>query len=206
MPQPTRILALVAFLALSACSLAPEAPAMVPVVQGAPAQRCTIAWLPQRVRRHQAAIEAASLRHGVDANLIAIVVLVESGGDPRAKSPSGALGLMQLMPKTAAGIAKRRGFRGHRQRQLYRPDYNLDLGTWYLAQQLKNHGRGISVYDVALAAAAYNAGPGRLRRHLRSGKALPAETRRYQRLVAGMWQERRLPMSATLQAWRDRRV
>lgn len=66
-----------------------------------------IAWLPETVARWQPDIVAAAAAHGIDPKLAAIVMLVESGGDPTALSPSGARGLMQVMPGTGADIARR---------------------------------------------------------------------------------------------------
>ncbi len=160
--------------------------------------RLSAPWLPQSVRRFAPFFEVASRRHGVDANLLAIVVMVESGGDPQARSPAGAIGLMQLMASTARDIAKRRKLADrHRDGLLYDPGYNIDFGAWYLAQQISKFWTGNADATVALAAAAYNGGPGRVRRHLRDGSALPEETLKYQRLVVGMWRERFMPRSAS---------
>ena len=76
---------------------------------GASVTPATIQWLPPSIVRWLPLVEAASTRHGVDPNLIAIIALVESGGNPNAKSPSGAMGLMQVMPLTGRDIAQRRG-------------------------------------------------------------------------------------------------
>jgi len=157
--------------------------------------RVSTAWLPQAVRRFAPQIEAASRQHRVDANLLAIMVMVESDGDPHAKSPAGAIGLMQLMASTARDIAKRRKLALHRDELLYHPGYNIDFGAWYLAQQIRKFWTGDGASTVALAAAAYNGGPGRVRRHLRDGSPLPSETQNYQQLVVGMWRERFMPSS-----------
>jgi len=119
-----------------------------------------------------------------------------------AKSPSGALGLMQILPLTGRHIATERKLTGHSDRLLTNPDYNLDFGAWYLGTQLATFrtpddgGR-----SVDLAAAAYNAGPGKLKRHLRGDDALTGETQRYIRWVGGMWRERFLERSDTYAAW-----
>lgn len=164
------------------------------------AHRTSIPWLPPGVARHARLIDEASVRHGVDANLIAVVILVESGGDPEARSPAGAVGLMQLMPSTAADIARERGL-AHDEGRLTDPAYNIDLGTFYLAHQVRRFWTGYAEATVAYAAGAYNGGPGRMRRHLDRGEGLPSETRRYQRWVAGMWRERFMPRSETFAAW-----
>ena len=91
-------------------------------------------------------IEAAAQKYKVDPGLVEAVVAVESGGDPNAVSPAGALGLMQLMPDTAAGLGVLDAFD---------PTQNIEGGVRYL-RQLLNYFDG----DVVKALAGYNAGPG----------------------------------------------
>jgi soluble lytic murein transglycosylase-like protein len=160
-----------------------------------------VPWLPASVARYAPLIDEASFRHGVDANLIAIVMLVESGGDPNAFSPAGATGLMQVKPDTARDIASQRGIAFHTDLRLFEPAYNIDFGTWYLARQLSTFGNGNGQQTIERAAGAYNAGPGRFARHLTTREPLPAETVRYQRFVGGMWAERFAPMSPTFDGW-----
>ncbi len=85
----------------------------------------------------------------------------ESSFDPRAKSPAGARGLMQLMPRTAASLDRNRGFKGRQREKLYDPYLNMSLGQRYLSQLLRSKRVG---NDVLRLAAAYNAGPGNLGR------------------------------------------
>lgn len=151
----------------------------------------SIAWLPERVVDFEPEIVAAAQRHGVDPNLVAIFVLAESGGDPQARSPMGARGLMQVMPTTAARIADQRGLPDHTEDKLDDPAYNLDLGTWFLARQLEEFGTDQPDDEaIALAAAAYNAGPDRLRQSLQGTAELSDETQRYRSIVATLWSER----------------
>lgn len=164
----------------------------------------TLPWLPPAVARWSDLLTAAGRRHGVDPALLAIVVLVESGGNPRALSPAGAMGLMQVMPATGADIARQRGIAPFDVAQLRDPAVNVDFGAWYLARQLAAFGvadDGDWQRSVTLAAAAYNGGPGTVQRHLSSGAALPAETARYQRWVGGLWRERHDAVPATLATW-----
>lgn len=95
-------------------------------------------------------IERAALRYSLDELLLAAVIEVESAFNPEAVSPVGALGLMQVMPATAEVYGKR---------DLLNPAANVDMGARYLSQMLKTFDG-----DLELALAAYNAGPGNVRR------------------------------------------
>jgi soluble lytic murein transglycosylase-like protein len=166
----------------------------------------SIDWLPTTIEPWQPLLLAAAARHRVDPELLAIIVLVESGGNPAAVSTSGALGLMQVMPATGQDIAQRRGITPFDSNQLYDPAVNIDFGAWYLAEQLRTFGRADDPdwqRSVELAAAAYNGGPGTVRRHLDSGAGLPAEAVRYQAYVGGMWSQRRAGESAAFKTWWD---
>ncbi len=169
----------------------------------APAPDLAIPWLPHTVQAWAPEITSAAARHGIDPLLVAIVMLVESGGDPAAISPSGAVGLMQVMPGTGADIARRRGIAAIEPGLLADPATNVDFGAWYLAQQLGAFGvTGDPGWQqsVELAAAAYNGGPGSVQRLL-AGGALPDETSRYRAWVGGMWREREAAGSPTFEAW-----
>jgi beta-lactamase regulating signal transducer with metallopeptidase domain len=145
--------------------------------------------LPEAVARWMPQLSAAGTRHGVDPDLLAAVTLVESGGDPDAKSPNGALGLMQIMPDTGEKIAAARGLADHGEDRLRDPAYNVDLGAWYLAQQIHAFADPDPERTVALAAAAYNAGPDAVRAYLAGGGPLPDETTRYQAKVTALWKD-----------------
>jgi soluble lytic murein transglycosylase-like protein len=117
---------------------------------------------------HGAVIRAAQ-RHGVPPDLALAIARTESGFDPHAISRTGAMGLMQLMPSTAAMLEVDDPFD---------PRDNADGAARYLRTLLARYGA-----DVRRAVAAYNAGPGRVPR---SGPLrLPPETRHYQRAVLG---------------------
>lgn len=89
-------------------------------------------------------IKEAAARYQVDPRLVAAVAQIESGGNQEAVSPAGAVGVMQLMPETAAGL----GVNPYDKRQ------NIEGGAKYLRQMMDTFGG-----DVQKAVAAYNAGP-----------------------------------------------
>src|SRR5205085_5826335 len=88
---------------------------------------------------------------------------------------SGAIGLMQLLPRTAKGIALRTGGSRFRVLDLYDPEINVRYGAWYLRHLLDRYGD-----DERLALAAYNAGQKNVDRWLRKGQGVAfPETRSY---------------------------
>ena len=105
-------------------------------------------------------------RHGVDPLLVAAVIEAESSFDPHAVSPVGAIGLMQVMPVTASDLGS------SDPAEISVPRKNVDIGTRYLARLLRRF-EG----NVALAVAAYNAGPGAVSRF--GGLPPYAETQHY---------------------------
>src|SRR5207244_6353413 len=91
-----------------------------------------------------------------------------------ARSRSGALGLMQLLPATAKGIALRTGGIRFRVADLYDPEINVRYGAWYLRHLLDKYG------DERLALAAYNAGQRNVDRWREEGRGIAfSETRAY---------------------------
>ena len=95
-------------------------------------------------------------QYDLDPYLVAAVARTESGWDPEAVSHAGAVGLMQLMPDTAAWITGLESWQGGDDPDLTDPEDSLELGACYLAYLVKYFGG-----DIRLALAAYNAGPGR---------------------------------------------
>jgi soluble lytic murein transglycosylase-like protein len=116
-----------------------------------------------RAERFAALVEEQANRQGLSPDLVRAVIQAESGFNPRARSVKGAMGLMQLMPETAAeyGVSN-----------AYDPEQNIRAGTAYLASLIDRYN------DEGLALAAYNAGPGAVDKY---GRTIPPyrETRNY---------------------------
>jgi soluble lytic murein transglycosylase len=134
-------------------------------------------------------------RVGLDPYFVAAIVREESSYYPRALSRAGARGLMQVMPATAAPMAALRGLPFRDGDLLDEPRANLEIGAAFLAGLLREFG------DPRLAAAAYNAGPKRVRAwwSARRGDDVEAwveqipfdETRHYVKRVMLSWEEYR---------------
>ena len=112
--------------------------------------------------------------YDLDPALLAAVVYVESRFDPNARSAAGALGLMQLLPETAKGIALRTGGDRFVVADLRDPEINVRYGSWYLDHLRQRY------EDTRTALAAYHAGQGNVDGWLRSGQGIAfPETRAY---------------------------
>ncbi|MEQ8496117.1 MAG: transglycosylase SLT domain-containing protein [Gammaproteobacteria bacterium] len=107
---------------------------------------------------HAVLAEKYAVQRGLDPARVMALIRSESAFVIDARSPAGALGLMQLMPATAREMARRTGLRLARLEQLYEPAVNIALGTAYLERMLARYDG-----NFAMAAAAYNAGPLRVR-------------------------------------------
>lgn len=133
-------------------------------------------------------VQKEATKVGLDPFLIMSLIRQESGFNPMARSPTDALGLMQLMPKVAKRIAKKNAIKYQTDQELMDPDKNVQLGALELNERLhefKNH--------VALAIASYNAGSDPVRGWVKSRKRKDGlefieeipfeETRSYVRLI-----------------------
>jgi cell wall-associated NlpC family hydrolase len=113
-------------------------------------------------------LQEASRRYGIPVGVLERQMMAESGGNPHARSPVGALGLMQLMPQTARGLGVTDPFD---------PQQNIMGGAHYLAEQMHRYG------SLKLALAAYNAGPAAVAKY--GGVPPFAETQKYVRDILG---------------------
>lgn len=118
-------------------------------------------------------VDVHAAAHGVDPRLVRAVIQAESAWDREARSRTGAMGLMQLMPETAVELAVE---------DPWEEGENIRGGTAYLAQQIASFG------SLELALAAYNAGPGAVKRY--GGIPPFAETREYVRRVLSLYHGR----------------
>lgn len=124
-----------------------------------------------------------SAQHGVDPNLTATIMQIESCGDPQAVSHAGAQGLFQVMP-----------FHFAEGEVMLEPDTNAKRGVGYLAEQLAYFS------DPYLAMAAYNGGPGNA---IKAQQLWPAETQRYYYWGQGIYDDAQAgqTISPRLQEW-----
>lgn len=146
-----------------------DASAQTYEVPGAPAFRSTRPLPPKAAQgRFEALVLEHATRNNLRPDLVRAVIQVESGFNPRARSPKGAMGLMQLMPGTARQLGVGNP---------YDPSENIRGGTTYLRQLLDRYDG-----DEQLALAAYNAGAGAVDKY---GRAVPPyrETRDYVKKV-----------------------
>jgi len=129
-------------------------------------------------------VEAAAKRYNMDADLITSVIAVESNFDPKAVSRKNARGLMQLLPETAAKLGVK---------NIDDPAENIDAGTRYLRDLLQKYKN-----DLALALAAYNAGPDKIELY---GRVPPfAETISYVRRVKSGYEKSKTKASTNTPA------
>jgi hypothetical protein len=160
---------------VTACAVGVQAELFVPLgvrepcaAPVPPPAELTPAETAPRLDRWAPDIAAASRRFGVPPAWLRQVMRLESSGAAGATSDAGAMGLMQIMPRTYAELAARYRLGDNP----YDPPANIAAGAAYLREMLDRFG-------TPGAFAAYNAGPGRMVEHLLRGRSLPAETQRY---------------------------
>ena len=124
--------------------------------------------------RYEEIVRGHARNYRLRPELLAAVIYQESKFDADARSASGAIGLMQLLPDTAKGIAARTGGSRFRVSDLYDPEINVRYGAWYLRHLLRKYG------DERTALAAYNAGQRRVDEWRARGVGIQfEETRHY---------------------------
>lgn len=128
-------------------------------------------WYPLR---YEAIVRGHADNYRLEPALLAAVIEQESKFRPDARSRTGAIGLMQLQPDTAKGIALRTGGRKFVVSDLYDPEINVRYGAWYLRYLIDKYG------DERTALAAYNAGQANVSAWIEEGRGIAfAETRQY---------------------------
>jgi soluble lytic murein transglycosylase len=128
-------------------------------------------WYPLK---YETIVRGHARNYRLDPSLLAAVIYQESKFRPSVKSKSGAIGLMQLLPDTAKGIAIHTGGSQFRVSDLYDPEINVRYGAWYLRHLLDKYD------DERTALAAYNAGQDNVDRWRSEGRGIEfSETRHY---------------------------
>ena len=131
----------------------------------------------ERVRyplRYSQFVRVHAKENHLDPALLAAVIYQESKFNADAQSTSGAIGLMQLTPSTAEGIAIRTGGSQFHTSDLFNPEINIRYGAWYLADLFQKYGK------ESLVLAAYNAGQGNVDRWRSLGESIQfPETKAY---------------------------
>jgi soluble lytic murein transglycosylase len=147
-------------------------------------------------------------KYKVDPNFIAIIMTMESGGDPQASSAAGAKGLMQITDLTGKDIAAKFLKRPTANFNLNDPATNIEFGTAYLAHLRDTFGewrQGPSWDSTAeLVAAGYNGGPGAANRIYKGEGLTDTQTVVYSRDAFNMWRERFQKDSPTYDRWLER--
>lgn len=108
-------------------------------------------------------IRQYSQENNIDPFLVAAIIKTESKFDPMVQSKRGAIGLMQVMPETGQWIAEQIKLEGFESKDLFDGETSIRLGTWYVANLLKQFEQEI------VAISAYNAGRGNVKRWLDDG-------------------------------------
>ena len=136
------------------------------------------------------AVARSATKYSLDPDLVTAVLIVESGGRPWARSPKGAIGLMQVMPTTGMFVAHFEGISwSSPEKILLDPVHNIRIGSRYLAAL-------IDAYGIEGGLAAYNGGPSRASRWLANEKAegiLPRETANYIPAVLAIYEDYKNP-------------
>lgn len=170
------------------------------------------AWMPALCREHWQTFTDAGRAHGPAPALLAMIALVESGCGGAARtslqngaitSSAGAAGIMQIMPDTAAGIARNRGLSLPSDWQI-NAALQIDYAAWLFGHHMRAYGKPEAadpdyLETIRISCIAYNGGPRAVRRYL-AGEPF-AESMAHSGWVVGFWAERALAESPTFSRW-----
>ncbi|MFH1905440.1 MAG: lytic transglycosylase domain-containing protein [bacterium] len=112
-------------------------------------------------------------KYSMDPDLIMAVIEIESKFDAKAVSKAGAIGLMQIMPKTAKSLSRELNIKKYNKNSLYNPEINIKIGTYYLKKLLQEFNN-----DIDLSLGAYNGGIGNIKKWQKQKKEIPFEETR----------------------------
>lgn len=118
---------------------------------------------PQHFEEIPGMILAESKIYGYDPMFVTALIITESSFNNKARSNRGAMGLMQILPRTGLALASEKEMEWKGNPTLYNPEINIALGTYYLNKLQSRFG------DLSLALEAYNHGPTRLDKYLKRG-------------------------------------
>lgn len=169
-------------IAPSAPELLPETPRPVAVPSRSASRLLAYFEVSPVYKQVRGLLRSAAADHNLDQALLQALIATESGFDPAAVSPKGAVGLMQVMPATAMRYGLVHDARRPVDKQLADPATNIRIGARYLRDLLN-----LFTGDLTLALAAYNAGEGAVQRY---GNRIPPyrETQNYVQTVLQLYE------------------
>lgn len=118
---------------------------------------------PEHIQEISKSILAESKNYDYDPMFLTALIITESSFDRKARSNRGAIGLMQIVPRTGVAMATEKKMKWNGNPTLYNPQINIALGTYYLNKLHNRFG------DLNLALEAYNHGPTKLAKYLKRG-------------------------------------
>jgi soluble lytic murein transglycosylase-like protein len=163
-------------------------------------------WIPSTVKHWQGQIDANAKKYDIDPTFLAIIMTLESGGNPKANSGE-AKGLMQITPVTAKDIAGKYLKKPVTKYDLYDPATSIEFGAAYLSylRTAFTDYTQAPTYDLAAEAvgAGYNGGPSATVDLLQGKGIVNEQTVLYSRNVLYFWRERHASSSPAYLRWRD---